>query len=315
MAVLKTGETLRRRLRWWAVAIGLSLAAYVATSACQVVGHYETFEGHPCNVLPSSKPDPKNLATLVLSKQPDGTCYWIDQTEVSVQQYNQFLADTSRPVTWDPACLPWKTTPSNPAAETNDPCTVSTTKAESGEPFGATKPIRCVDWCDARAFCNWAGMDLCSGYDADGVVTPQDLPDQWGGACSANAQQYVNGSFPVYGLCNVGLDAGQCLAILGQYSCAPADVTSFPGCTSPCGAINMVGNVAEWVLQCGFTADGGPVGMGSLCQYRGGSFSGDLVGQTCYGLNSYSRATRKRDLGLRCCAGRTPDELRATATQ
>jgi hypothetical protein len=306
--VLKTGETFRRRLRWSAVAICLSLAAYVTTSACQVVGHYEAFEGHPCNALPSSKPDPKNLATLVLSKQPDGSCYWIDQTEVTVQQYSQFLADTSRPPSWDPACLAWKTTPSNPIAEESDPCTASTS-AES-EPFRATKPIRCVDWCDARAFCNWAGMDLCSGSDADGIVTPQDLPDQWGGACSANGFQYVSGSVPVYGACNVGLDAGQCLAILGQYNCAPAEVTSFPGCTGPSGAINMIGNVAEWVLQCGFSVDGGPGGMDSPCQHRGGSFAGNLVDETCYKLTPDSRATRKRDVGLRCCADLTADEQR-----
>jgi formylglycine-generating enzyme required for sulfatase activity len=307
MAVLKTGDTFRRRLRWLAVAICLLLATYVATSGCQIVGHYESFQGHPCNALPSSKPDPKTLATLVLSKQTDGTCYWIDQTEVTVQQYSAFLADQSGSVSWDPACA-WKTTPSNPITETSDLCTVST-NVES-EPFRATKPIRCVDWCDARAFCHWAGKDLCSGNAADGIVTPQDLPDQWGGACSANGLSYVNGSRPVYGECNVGLDAGQCLAILHQYSCASADVDSFPECTGPCGTVDMIGNVAEWVLQCGYSVDGGPGGRDSPCQHRGGSFAGSLVEETCYAVAPDARGTRSREIGLRCCAALTPDEHR-----
>ena len=153
-----------------AVTAALSLAAFFAATGCQVVAGYQSFQGHPCNALPASKPDAKGLATLVLSKQTDGTCYWIDQTEVTVQQYTQFLAQHAKPVGWDSACT-WKTMPSDPANDTSDPCTVST--SGESEPFRTTKPIRCVDWCDARAFCKWAGKDLCSGIDSDGIVTPQ----------------------------------------------------------------------------------------------------------------------------------------------
>ena len=307
MAVPKTGKTFRRRLRWLTT-ICLSLVTYVASSGCQIVGDYQSLHGHPCNALPSSKPDQKKLATLVLSKQSDGTCYWIDKTEVTVQQYSAFLAVQSGSVSWeDPSCA-WKTTPSNPITETSDPCTVST-NAES-EPFRSTKPIQCVDWCDARAFCKWAGKDLCSGVVSDGIVTPQDLPDQWGGACSANGLAYVNGSAPVYGACNVGLDAGQCVAILHQYACVPTDVDSFPDCTGPCGTVDMIGNVAEWVLQCGYSVDGGPGGTSSLCQHRGGSFAGSLMNETCYAVASDARDTRSREIGLRCCAPLSQDEQR-----
>jgi formylglycine-generating enzyme len=300
-------EPLTRVQGGLAVTAALSLAVFLAVTGCQVVAGYQSFQGHPCNALPASKPDAKGLATLVLSKQPDGTCYWIDQTEVTVQQYTQFLAQHAKPVGWDTACT-WKTTPSDPANDTSDQCTVST--SGESDPFHPAKPIRCVDWCDARAFCKWAGKDLCSGVDSDVIVTPNDLPDQWGGACSANALPYVNGSLPVYGACNVGLDAGQCFGILHQYSCAPADVDSFPQCTGPSGAVDMIGNVAEWVLQCGDSPDGGPVGGGSSCQHRGGSFAGNLVDETCYHVASNTRATRNREIGLRCCANLTQDEQR-----
>lgn len=308
MAVLNTAETFRSMARRSVIVVVSLVAIYVAAPACQTIGGYQSFQGHPCNPLPASKPDPKNLATLVLSKQTDGSCYWIGQTEVTVDQYSRFLADRSPPVTWEAACA-WKTTPSNPVAETSDLCTVMTNAEETGA-FRGTKPIRCVDWCDARAYCQWAGMDLCSGTDADGIVTPQDLPDQWGGACSTGGLAYVNGSTPVYAACNVGLNPGQCLALVGQYSCAPADVGHFSACTSPSGAEDMIGNVAEWVLQCGYTLDGGPGGADSLCQHRGGSFASSLVDATCSVAASHARATRNREIGLRCCAGLTQEEQR-----
>jgi formylglycine-generating enzyme len=315
---MKTPHVLRStRVRAGALlAAGLAIWAAVAEWGCQIVGGYKPFQAHPCDPLPAYKQDPRNIATLVLSKQPDGTCYWIDQTEVTVSQYVAFVnavAFDGGPgtVRWDPACVAWKTTPSNPTiADASDQCALST--MPESEPFRETKPIRCVDWCDARAFCQWAGKDLCSGDDSDSTVAPQDLPDQWGGACSANGWAYVNGTTPVYGACNVGVDAGQCLAIVHQFNCAPVDVDSFPQCTSPSGAVDMIGNVAEWVLQCGVALEGGSGDESSLCQYRGGSFATDLVGTTCYevaGTVPYDpRGTRDRSIGFRCCAPLTQGE-------
>jgi sulfatase modifying factor 1 len=259
---------------------------------------------HPCDVLPASKVDGKGVATLVLSKQPDGTCYWIDKTEVTVRQYSQFLAGHAQPIAWDPERCSWKTTtPSDPANEPNDPCTVST-NVES-DPFGGTKPIRCVDWCDAKAFCNWAGMDLCGGLTNGAFVRPLG-PDQWAGACSADGLPYVTGAMPVAAQCNVGLNeaTGQCLSLLGQEHCAPADVGSFRACTGPSGAVDMIGNVAEWVVSCA-PSDGGP---DTPCQNRGGSFAGNLDDETCYSVASAGSAMRDRTIGFRCCAVLSADE-------
>ena len=143
VAKMTTSPALRRlskRVRGVTrVAAALGIAYSLSGSGCQIVGGYQSFQGHPCNALPASKPDKRNLATLVLSKQPDGTCYWIDQTEVTVEQYVAFVGDASRPVNWDPTCT-WKTTPSDPIHETtNDTCIAST--AVESEPFRMTKPI------------------------------------------------------------------------------------------------------------------------------------------------------------------------------
>jgi formylglycine-generating enzyme required for sulfatase activity len=319
MAVLKTEKVLRRRLlqeirarvpRGATVTVTLLLATFVVASACQIVGGYESFQPHPCNVLPSSKLDEKGIALLVLSKQPDGTCYWIDKTEVTVQQYSQFLTEVAQPVGWAGACA-WKDTPSDPIAEAeqgsagmNDPC-IASTSVES-DPFSINKPIRCVDWCDARAFCNWAGKDLCGGLTDGSFVGPPDVPDQWGGACSTGGLPYVNGATAILDQCNVGLgEAGECPSALQQNICAPTDVGSFPECTGPYGTVDMIGNVAEWVLSCGNSVDGG---ADTLCQHRGGSFADSLESATCYALGTDTVATRVRALGLRCCAALTVDE-------
>ena len=307
MAFLNAGAMSHNK-RWLGVTLSLPLATTVVASSCQLVGKYESFERgdgaapHPCDALPASKDDTK-LGKLVLSKQSDGTCYWINRTEVTVQQYSQFLAGHAQPIAWDTQCSAWKTTPSDPVNETSDPCTVST-NVES-EPFRGTKPIRCVDWCDARAFCNWAGGDLCGGATNGSFDVPSDLPDQWGGACSANGLPYVTGVAPVAGTCNVGLEAlGQCVSRLDQNHCAPTDVGKFPACTGPCGVVDMIGNVAEWVVSCE-PSEGGP---DTMCQHRGGSFAGSLEAETCYATASDVRGTRDRGLGLRCCAVLTVDE-------
>jgi hypothetical protein len=299
------------RVRRAAFLIGVVLAVYAGISACQVVGGYKSFEEHPCSVLPSSRLDQKGLVTLELSKQSDGTCYWIDKTEVTVQQYSQFLADPqAQTMNWPPVCT-WKTTPSNPAGDTSDSCAATISLSGEDDPFYRAKPIRCVDWCDAWAFCNWAGKNLCDGNSYDQIVTPQNHPDLWGGACSSDAVQYVHGSMPVYAECNVGLDAGDCHLLVGQYVCAPTAVDSFPRCASPSGAVDMIGNVAEWVLQCGDTPDdGGAEASVTQCQQRGGSFASSLTGSTCYAIANGPRQTRDRSVGLRCCADLTPNDKR-----
>jgi hypothetical protein len=290
-------------------AIGLLVGAFLwaQVPACQIAGGYQAFSPHPCNVLPASKLDDKGLATLVLSKQTDGSCYWIDKTEVTVGQYAQFVsqfAQDGQAPPWGMHCS-WKGAPSDPANDTSDACSGLALSKEA-DPFNQGKPIRCVDWCDAQAYCQWAGMQLCGSNANGGVFDPSDTLDLWGDACSENGLPYPNGVSPVLDQCNVGLEeAGECRSVLGQNNCGPTYADSFPGCAAqPSGALNMIGNVAEWVILCAFS-DGGP---DTQCQHRGGSFADTLQGATCTAIGSDVRSARDRTLGLRCCTTLNADE-------
>ena len=248
------------------------------------------------------KSDEQDLTTLVLSKREDGSCYWITRTEVTVEQYQAFLKDAGDDWSWGGDCT-WKSPDdtgvggvSDPAAE-EDPCSMAAASAESGA-FRASKPIRCVDWCDAQAFCQWAGMELCGGLSTGGVVRPSDVPDEWGQACAAPKESYPYGPKPESEACNIGLDSNQCFEILSQSNCAPTDVDTFDECESPPGNMDMLGNVAEWALQCGNSVP--PDLPKEKCQTRGGSFEDDLT-DVCKTVKNVQRDAREATLGVRCC--------------
>lgn len=312
MAVRMTGTAAR------AVPILSLLAILPIAPACQILAGYESFERgdgavavpHRCDVLPATKIDDKGLGTLVLSKEFDGNCYWIDKTEVTVEQYSRFIAEHPDPVAWDTERCGWKSAPSDPKNDPTHPCTATSLSLES-DPFAAKKPIRCVDWCDAKAFCNWAGKDLCGGNTNGSMVGPVDVHPQWDYACSKNAWNFPYGSKPIDRACNVGLSNAECYSILHQNQCAPTDVDSFSRCTSPSGAVDMVGNVAEWVLSCSLSSDAGP---STQCQYRGGSFADGLDEKTCYTVGYQASMTRDRTIGLRCCANLTVSETHQLPT-
>ena len=305
-----------RAVRVAMVAARCLFAGAVSSTGCQVIAGYREFEPeppHPCDPLEAEKMDSQG-ATMVLTKQPGGSCYYIDKTEVTVAQYAAFVSHArGSNVVWGDRCG-WKSSPSDPAEEdANHKCTIEA--MGEADAFRATKPIRCVDWCDARAFCRHVGKSLCGGLTTGGVVEPTDVPDQWGNACSESGLPlpYGDGTTPESRVCNVGLSDGECLELARQYRCAPVEVGTFPECRGPHGALDMLGNVAEWVLNCGSTSEDKPEAQ--LCRYRGGSFGDSLKETTCYTQSIAARNERLPKLGFRCCAELTPEERTVVVTR
>jgi formylglycine-generating enzyme required for sulfatase activity len=231
--------------------------------------------------------DPEMI--MVSSLNPAGPKYCIDSTEVTEAQYQEFLD----------AKIPTSTQPSICAANASFNPDITPTNQCSDMPFNPTKnptlPVACVDWCDALAYCKWAGKRLCGGIGRDGgnVVYPDmntATLDQWFNACSNEGTlNYPYGDT---------YDAQTCDGV--EYMKKQrVNVASLPGCVggSP-GIFDMSGNVAEWEYSCLDASADGSV----LCNTRGGSFS-ELSGQLlCIQGDYQPRNGAEYNVGFRCCA-------------
>lgn len=223
---------------------------------------------------------------IVPSLNPAGS-YCIDSTEVTEEQYQQFLD----------AKLPQNSQPSFCSANTSFQPDLSQNQCAQ-HPFDPTNapklPVVCVDWCDAYAYCAWAGKRLCGeiGRDAGAVdiqFANTAVHDQWFNACSAEGKHaYCYGDTYDGKVCN-GADRSQdkLLPVGSLAKC----LGGYPG------IFDMSGNAGEWESACSDAAPDGAV----QCTVRGGSIS-ELSGQlTCNQTDIQTRPTASYNLGFRCC--------------
>ncbi|MBX3198231.1 MAG: SUMF1/EgtB/PvdO family nonheme iron enzyme [Labilithrix sp.] len=223
---------------------------------------------------------------------PPGNTFCIDTTEVSNADYDAFLAAEVAPTAQPPECA-WNT-----SFERERP-------DDGGAP---AEPAVGVDWCDARAYCAWAGKYLCGkveGGKKTGPVTPEGLSDykshQWMLACSAEARlRYPYGGLYDPARCNlVDFDAGRALP-----------VGTAPGCVGGYEGIHdLVGNVWEWfdgpcVADGSLEVDGGDGGPASdSCLLKGGSFLDNGAAYDCrLEAANIRRDLRQYNVGFRCCS-------------
>jgi len=155
----------------------------------------------------------------------------------------------------------------------------------------AEKPIAWVDWCDAAAFCSWAGMHLC-GRIGGGPIARADVTDE------TRSQWYVACGGPGGGV--HPNDNPTCNSSQGFTDVAP--VATYPGCEGyfP-GLFDMEGNVAEWVDGCD-----GNTGPADVCYLMGGNITEqqsfcDVVYYD--GESVYQRDVKAFTFGFRCCSG------------
>jgi formylglycine-generating enzyme required for sulfatase activity len=157
-----------------------------------------------------------------------------------------------------------------------------------------------VDWCDAFAYCAWAGKRLCGkiGGGPSPFGSPADPSvSQWFRACSAGGAK----TYP-YG------DQFNGMACVGdQYDGQPgyqmgSDTAQEVGSAQSCqggypGVFDLSGNVREWVDSCETTN-----GDSDKCYRRGGGFKDNAMGQMCASQLTNSRSAATNELGFRCCA-------------
>jgi formylglycine-generating enzyme len=172
-------------------------------------------------------------------------------------------------------------------------------------------PVVCVDWCDAAAYCAWAGKRLCGAIGGgsqpfDDLATLNDVKkSEWYAACAggqSTPRVYTYGDTWNPGAC------------VDKTIDATADVGSKPLCHGPPGTAqaavyDMTGNVYEWVDSC--QAGAGDARMAN-CLSRGGFFRYDdaslkLPWSSCAISPPETKNTKQRGdaddhIGIRCCA-------------
>jgi formylglycine-generating enzyme required for sulfatase activity len=164
-------------------------------------------------------------------------------------------------------------------------------------------PVLEVTWDDARTFCEWAGKRLPTEAEWEKAAR---------GGCELGTDPAAcddgdHGTWPW------GDEAPTCT--LAHYDgCTPADTTvcgSLPDGASPYGALDMAGNVAEWVsdwFDAAYYAGAGPwtdpagPETGSQRSVRGGAFNsiGDDIAVTA--RSSANPPAHENDIGFRCAA-------------
>jgi formylglycine-generating enzyme required for sulfatase activity len=213
------------------------------------------------------------------------TSFCIDTTEVTNGGYEQFLAAVDGGA--------WPAMPKECSQKSN----FSPREDIDGglkELGNDAYPVVWVDWCDALAFCLWAGKRLC-GAVGGGPATYPDVAGEWGVACSNNgAFKYPYGDTFKAGVC-------------GDGTIVPREihtVRSFPGCTGAADPriFDLSGNVDEWENACEAQS-----GLTDYCTLRGGSVGDDgrepLYFACAAGyVPPLGRGYGKSDVGFRCCA-------------
>jgi formylglycine-generating enzyme required for sulfatase activity len=203
--------------------------------------------------------------------------YCIDSTEVTNAQYDAFLASSP-----------------DKALEPATVCAFNTSFARKCTgPTSANTAVTCVNWCDAYAYCAWAGKRLCGaigGGPGAQATMSSAASDQWYHACSNDGTHVYPYGVTYQTYCNDG-NHGVGHAV---------DVGSLPSCLGGYPSLfDMSGNVVEWVDVCN-----AQTGANDDCFIRGGAWDDTPAANAflaCASQSSNGRGSTDDTKGFRCC--------------
>lgn len=272
----------------------LAVAALVLGCSSDGGGETGTPSSSPCR---ADLPGP----ALAAIPSPAGGTTCIDETEVTIDQYAAFLAEVDASDSAQPDFCAWN--------DSFVPSCVGGDAEDCGAADCGPFPRTCVDWCDAFAYCAWAGKHLCgrvggggnTGPDAALEISSHD--NEWMNACVAGRALgdqdtcFPYGESYVSEACNTG-DEGP-VAVL--------PVKSMPSCQPQgayAGVYDLSGNVAEWVDACEASES-----SQDHCRVLGGDYvgNGDVSflspgeSVSCQVMSTASRSLTASSIGFRCC--------------
>jgi len=203
--------------------------------------------------------------------------FWIDRTEVTNAQYRKCveagICDT-------PTSCDWGAPTYNDGSK-------------------ADHPVVCVDWNDARTYCQWAGKRLPTeaqwektARGTDGLIYP------WGDTFDGRLVNF----------CDVNCEFEHKNEDWDDGYADTAPVGSYADGESPYGAWDMAGNVWEWVVDWygadyyasspGSNPQGPSTGMEKVL--RGGSWNRDWDRTRAAQRRNHNPADRASIFGFRC---------------
>jgi formylglycine-generating enzyme required for sulfatase activity len=208
--------------------------------------------------------------------QVEVAAFRIDRTEVTVEQY-------ARCVRAGACSTTGLTMPSLQGIEQKNWASF----CNWGQPGRERHPINCLDWEQAKAYCAWTGARLPTEVEWEKAARGSDgRKYSWGNDGFVAGHPVANISdesakrvYPKWTIA-VGYDDGWV---------GTAPVGSFPAGASPYGALDMIGNVWEWL------ADEAPGGRAA----RGGCWSAPPYVRVST-RNAYDPRGHYHGVGVRC---------------
>ena len=184
-----------------------------------------------------------------------------------------------------------------------DQCLQAGKCTENNKHYGFTgpqQPVVGVDWNDAKSYCEWAGKRLPTEAEWEKAARGTDgRKYPWGNQFDGTKLNFCDKNCEKY-WANKSVDDG--------YE-KTAPVGSYPAGASPYGALDLAGNVSEWVADWyehyyySNSPDRNPNGpaSGTVHVIRGGSWANDaILGGPRASFRSYPSVNMDNTIGFRC---------------